>query len=116
MCHALGIEDEPFIAMQIEDVLRDGGADTVTIAAAEADAIAAAQARRPDFIASDVRLLEGTGPGAVEVIRTMFASVPVTFITAWREACRGLDNVEISSKPVRATSLLDPFRRAAPNC
>ncbi|WP_310101096.1 response regulator [Sphingomonas sp. BE138] len=116
MCHALVIEDEPFIAMQIEDVLRDGGADTVTIAATEADAIAAAQARRPDFIASDVRLLEGTGPGAVEVIRTMFASVPVTFITAWPEACRGLDNVEILSKPVRATSLLDSFRRAAPNC
>lgn len=87
MCHALVIEDEPFIAMQIEDILRDGGADTVTIAATEADAIAAAHAQRPGFIASDVRLLEGTGPGAVGVIRTMFATVPVTFITAWPEAC-----------------------------
>lgn len=116
MCHALIIEDEPFIAMQIEDVLRDAGARTVTIVATEADAVAAAKANRPDFIASDVRLIEGTGPGAVAIIRRMFASVPVTFITAWPEACLELKHVEVLQKPVRAASLMDSFNRAVPDC
>lgn len=39
MCHVLIIEDDPFIAMHIEDVLRDGGAATVVIAITEGDAI-----------------------------------------------------------------------------
>jgi len=112
MCHALIIEDEPFIAMQIEDVLREGGAQTVTIAATEADAIAAARAHRPDFITSDVRLLDGTGPGAVRAIREMFARVPVIFITAWPEACLAVREAEVLQKPVRAITLLAAFQRA----
>lgn len=116
MCHALIIEDEPFIAMQIEDVLREGGADTVTIAATQADAVEAARTVRPDFIISDVRLLEGTGPDAVVAIRSMYDPVPVTFITAWPEACHEVASAEVLQKPVRATALLESFKRAVPDC
>lgn len=116
MCHVLVIEDEPFIAMQIEDVLLEGGAKTVAIAASEAEAIASALAHRPDFIASDVRLLEGTGPAAVEAIRQLYP-VPVTFITAWPEACHACRSyADILTKPISASSLLASFRRAAPAC
>lgn len=116
MCHVLIIEDEPFIAMQIEDVLREGGAATVTIAATEAEAITAAQAHRPDFITSDVRLSDGTGPDAIRAIRAMFAMVPVTFVTAWPGACRGFAGAEVLQKPVSAAALLKAFRRAVPVC
>jgi two-component system, response regulator PdtaR len=116
MCHVLVIEDEPFIAMQIEGVLLDGGADTVTIAATEQDAVSSAAARRPDFVASDVRLLEGSGPAAVEAIRRMYP-VPVTFITAWPEACSQCrDYADILVKPISAASLLASFKRSAPAC
>jgi CheY-like chemotaxis protein len=112
MCHALVIEDDPFIAMHIEDVLRDGGASTVIIAMTEGDAIDAARAERPDFITSDVRLLEGTGPGAVIAIRGMYDTVPVTFITAWPDACYDVARSEVLQKPVRAAALMDSFKRA----
>ena len=116
MCHALVIEDEPFIAMQIEDVLMEGGVDTVAIATTEAEAIASAKAHRPDFIASDVKLLEGTGPAAVRAIRAMFP-VPVTFITAWPDACTPPEAVdEILAKPISAASLLASFRRSVRTC
>lgn len=116
MCHVLVIEDEPFIAMQIESILLEGGADTVDIVATEQDAITSAVTHRPDFVASDVRLLEGSGPAAVEVIRRMYP-VPVTFITAWPDACshcRGYADILV--KPISAASLLASFKRAAPAC
>ncbi|MBB5725218.1 CheY-like chemotaxis protein [Sphingomonas endophytica] len=116
MCHVLIIEDEPYIAMQIEDVLRAGGARSVTIATTETDAIAAAQARRPDFITSDVRLSDGTGPSAIKAIRAMFAVVPVTFVTAWPQACGDVGRAEVLQKPVTAAALLASFRRALPGC
>lgn len=112
MCHVLIIEDEPYIAMQIEDVLREGGAHSVTIATTEAEAVAAAQAQRPDFITSDVRLLEGTGPDAIKAIRALFATMPVTFVTAWPEACPDLARTEVLQKPVTAAALLASFKRA----
>ncbi|VXC49905.1 Response regulator receiver domain-containing protein [Sphingomonas sp. 8AM] len=116
MCHVLIIEDEPYIALQIEDVLRAGGALSVTIAATETDAIAAAQACRPDFITADVRLSDGTGPSAVKAIRAMFAFVPVTFITAWPQDCGGVRRSEVLQKPVTAAALLASFKRAVPSC
>ena len=114
MCHVLIIEDEPYIAMQIEDVLREGGARSVAIATTEAGAIAAAQAQRPDFITSDVRLSDGTGPNAIRAIRAMFAVMPVTFVTAWPGACPDLARTEVLQKPVTASALLASFKRAVP--
>jgi CheY-like chemotaxis protein len=54
--HALIIEDEPLIAMLIEDCLRLLGYDSIQFAATEAEAVAAASMRCPDLITSDVRL------------------------------------------------------------
>lgn len=116
MCHVLIIEDEPYIAMQIEDLLREGGVRSVAIASTEADAIAAAQAQRPDFITSDVRLSDGNGPNAIRAIRAMFAVMPVIFVTAWPEACPDLAGTEVFQKPVTAAALLASFKRAVQNC
>jgi CheY-like chemotaxis protein len=116
MCHVLIIEDEPFIAMQIEDVLREGGAASVTIATTEAEAVAAARDHRPDFVTSDVRLSDGTGPSAIKAIRAIFAALPVTFVTAWPQACRNVEQAEVLQKPVTASALLASFKRAVPDC
>jgi CheY-like chemotaxis protein len=116
MCHVLIIEDEPFIAMQIEDVLREGGASSITVATTQLEAVAAARAHRPDFITSDVRLSDGTGPDAVRAIRAIFAALPVTFVTAWPQACRDVEQAEVLQKPVTATALMESFKRAVPGC
>jgi len=66
--HALIIEDEPLIALLIEDHLRAAGYLSVDFAVTEAEAVAAAGRRCPDLITSDVRLATGCGIAAVEAI------------------------------------------------
>ncbi len=60
MSHVLIIEDEPFTAFSMELALQDAGATSFDTVDSEDDAIAAARARRPDVIVSDVILTEGT--------------------------------------------------------
>lgn len=101
MCHVLVIEDEALVAMMIEDSVLAAGAASVTIAASEAEAVDAAAAQRPDFITSDVRLVEGTGPEAVATIVVQHGDIPVLFITATpseRKPCAPPG--EVMAKPV----------------
>lgn len=79
--HALIIEDEPIIAMLIEDHLRTLGYTSVDFAVTEAEAVTAARRRCPDLITADVRLSEGCGVAAVERI-CGDKPIPVVFITA----------------------------------
>jgi CheY-like chemotaxis protein len=79
--HALIIEDEPLIALLIEDHLRGIGYLSVDFAVTEAEAVAAARRRRPDLITSDVRLATGCGIAAVQAI-CGGRDIPVVFITA----------------------------------
>lgn len=91
MCHVLIIEDEPLIALDLEDLLKAHGALTFSFADTQRGAVAEAKAHRPDFILSDVWLLEGTGPLAVESIRGDGGTIPVIFITATPDACTPCD-------------------------
>ena len=87
MCHVLIIEDEPLIALDIEDFLQKFGALTFAFADSQSSAIVEARKTRPDFILSDVSLIEGTGPLAVQAIRLERGPIPVIFVTATPEAC-----------------------------
>lgn len=110
MCHVLVIEDEGFIAMMIQDCLIAHGATSVEVAASEADAIACARQHRPDFITSDVRLLEGTGPHAVAAIAKLYGEIPVLFITASPEKCEAYPPVAVMRKPVTCAAVGRRFR------
>jgi CheY-like chemotaxis protein len=72
--HALIIEDEPLIAMAIEDVLRDAGYSSFDFAVDAQEAIAAAQRKCPDLITT------GNGMDAIEAICGE-KPLPVVFIT-----------------------------------
>lgn len=98
--HALIIEDEPMIALIIEDHLRAIGYLTIAFAVTEDDAIAAAQIQCPDLITSDVQLAAGCGITAVEAIcRT--AAIPVVFITA--------SEAKVRTRIPHATIVRKPF-------
>ena len=79
--HALIVEDEPLIALAIEDVLRDNGFHSFAFAVSVQEAIDAVAARCPDLITSDVELNPGNGMDAVEEICGR-AAVPTIFITS----------------------------------
>ena len=79
------IEDEPIIAMDIEDLVIRCGHTVAGIAHTQADAIALAKETKPGLILADINLGNGgNGMDAVaEIMRTM--SVPVIFVTAYPE-------------------------------
>ncbi len=79
--HALIIEDEPLIAMSIEEALRDCGCTSFDIAVSLEEAVNAAAQRCPDLITADVQLAPGCGVDAVAAICGR-KPIPVIFITS----------------------------------
>jgi len=75
------------IAMLLQDLLEEAGATSFAFAATQQDAVMLALQQRPSVITSDIRLLQGTGPGAVAQIRYEMGTIPVVFITANPEVC-----------------------------
>jgi CheY-like chemotaxis protein len=79
------IEDEPIIAMDIEELVRGCGHRVIGVAASESDAVAIAERARPGLILADINLGAG-GDGTSAVARIMRSHpVPVIFVTAYPE-------------------------------
>ncbi len=115
MCHVLIIEDEAFMAMDLEQMFEQEGATSFSFAASQDEAVREALERRPDIITSDVTLTEGTGPLAVSIILDAIGPVPVIFITATPDACEPRPpGCEVLSKPFDRDAIARAFRRLAP--
>jgi two-component system, response regulator PdtaR len=103
--HALIIEDEPLVALLIEDHLRAIGYSSIAFAVTEDDAVAAALRHRPDLITSDVRLACGCGISAVAAI-CILRDIPVVFITAsGQDVRRRMEGATVVAKPFTAAGL-----------
>ncbi|MGH6777136.1 MAG: response regulator [Bradyrhizobium sp.] len=79
------IEDETFIAMDLESLVRNLGHNVIGVARTHADAVAIAKNRKPGLILADIQLADGSsGLDAVNELLCNF-EVPVVFITAYPE-------------------------------
>jgi DNA-directed RNA polymerase specialized sigma24 family protein/CheY-like chemotaxis protein len=79
------IEDEPLIALDIEDTITSLGHRSVGIARTHREAARLARETRPQLVLSDIQLADGSsGIDAVNDILVSF-DVPVIFITAFPE-------------------------------
>src|ERR1700722_7386974 len=79
------IEDETFIAMDIEALVESLGHNVIGIARTHSEAIALAKKKRPGLILADIQLADGSsGLDAVNELLTSL-EVPVIFITAYPE-------------------------------
>lgn len=97
------IEDEPLIAMDLEDIVTGLGHDCVGIARTHAEAVKLAAAKAPALILSDIQLADGSsGIDAVGQILGS-ATVPVIFITAFPE------RLLTGNKPEPAFLITKPF-------
>lgn len=104
--HALIIEDEALIAMEIEAVLREVGYQTFAMAETEEDAVAAAFIVRPDLIVSDVRLATGNGIDAVQRICPN-RHIAIVFVTASADQLRERYSAPVVvEKPFRPLELI----------
>ena len=79
------IEDEPIIAMDIEELVQNCGHHVIGVAGTEAEAVAIAERTRPGLILADINLGAG-GDGSNAVARIMQRhNAPVIFVTAYPE-------------------------------
>jgi DNA-directed RNA polymerase specialized sigma24 family protein len=79
------IEDEPLIALDIEEIVRQLGHRVTGIARTHGEAMKLAGARRPGIILADIQLADGSS--GIDAVNDLLAdfSVPVIFITAYPE-------------------------------
>ena len=79
------IEDETFIAMDLEALVKNLGHNVIGVARTHSDAIALAKNKKPGLILADIQLADGSsGLEAVNELLRQF-EVPVVFITAYPE-------------------------------
>jgi CheY-like chemotaxis protein/DNA-directed RNA polymerase specialized sigma24 family protein len=79
------IEDEPIIALDLENLVTELGHEVVGTAATREQAVKLAHAKKPGLILADINLGEGgSGIDAVTEILSSF-DIPVIFVTAYPE-------------------------------
>jgi len=79
------VEDEPLIAMMLEDFLESLGHKVLGVARTHKEALELAKSKRPGLILADIQLADGSsGLDAVNELLSSF-EVPVIFITAYPE-------------------------------
>lgn len=102
------IEDEPIIALDIEELVQACGHRVVGVAATESEAVTLAARTRPGLILADVNLGAG-GDGTAAVARIMCEHrVPVIFVTAYPERLLAGESVEpafVITKPFEPVTL-----------
>ena len=98
------IEDEPLIALDLQQLVHDLGHRVVRVARTEREAVGAALASRPGLILADIQLADGSsGLDAVNEILPQL-SVPVIFGTAYPE------KLLTGTKPEPTFLVRKPFR------
>ena len=102
------IEDEPLIAMELEQIVRDLGHRVAGIATTHEDAVAAFEQTDAGLVLADIQLADGSsGIDAVQDILAI-APVPAIFITAFPERLLTGGRVEptfLISKPFRENTV-----------
>jgi CheY-like chemotaxis protein len=103
------IEDEPIIAMDIEELVANCGHRVVGVAATESEAVAMAERCRPGLILADINLGAGGGNGTSAVSRIMRNHyAPVIFVTAYPERLltgEALEPAFVITKPFEPLTL-----------
>jgi CheY-like chemotaxis protein len=110
--HALVIEDEPLVALDLEYQLRLLGVSTVDVAASEIGAIELAKQRCPDLITADVGLQQGSGISAVQAICAKNGTIPVIYVTAQSDRLSNAPADLVVTKPFLPGALRRAFNAA----
>ncbi len=110
--HALVIEDEILVAMEIEELLKEQGFATVDIADSPLEALDKALRRKPDLITADYRIVDGTGVEAVKMIMAHLGPIPVVYVTGHAKALGEQNNDVVVQKPILPRVLAGAWQHA----
>lgn len=102
-CDVLIIEDEPLIALDIEQLAGSLGHNIVGVARTKTEAVELARNKRPGLILADIHLADGSS--GIDAVNEMLEDfqVPVIFITAFPE------RLLTGEKPEPAYLVTKPF-------
>lgn len=102
------IEDEPLIAVDIEDIVKSLGHSVIGIARTKDESISISKQKTPGIVLADIQLADGSsGIDAVNELLKSFAA-PVVFITAYPERLLTGDRPEptfLMTKPFQPETL-----------
>ncbi|MCI3130777.1 response regulator [Phenylobacterium aquaticum] len=98
--HALVVEDEMIIALEVEILLRDLGLASVDFASSTAEALERAIGRRPDLITADIRIVGGTGIDAIQSIVRQLGTIPHFYVTGNLDMLRDVAAPAVVEKPI----------------
>ncbi len=103
----LVIEDEPIIAMDIQDIVEDAGHNVTGVAVTRDEAVEQFDKANPDLVLADIQLADNSS--GIDAVNDMLSkrSVPVIFITAFPE------RLLTGEKPEPAFLITKPFSREA---
>jgi CheY-like chemotaxis protein len=110
--HALIIEDEMLIALEVETLLHDFGFESCDIVDNPVDALKSAVAHRPDLISADLRIIGGTGEDAVRAITERLGPVPHIYVTGNADMLTGKTAAPVVDKPLSRRALAEACQRA----
>jgi CheY-like chemotaxis protein len=110
--HALIIEDELIVGLDLQAQLADLGYDSFAFAATEAQALEQALKTRPDLIIADMGLLAGDGGKAVEAILAEVGPTSVIYISGDRARLELLEGLTLE-KPITPAQLAEAVELAA---
>lgn len=110
--HALIIEDEMLIALEVESLLHDFGFESCDIVDNSKDAVTSALAHRPDLVTADLRIVGGTGLEAVRAITAALGPVPHIYVTGNAEMLAGATAAPVVDKPLTRRALAEACERA----
>ncbi|WP_135465798.1 response regulator [Crenalkalicoccus roseus] len=102
------IEDEPIIALDIQELVERCGHSVVGIATTETEAVEIARAERPGLVLADINL--GAGGDGVHAVARILRDVPapVIFVTAYPERLltgEAMEPAFVITKPFDPTTL-----------
>ena len=110
--HALIIEDEMLIALEVETLLHDFGFESCDIVDNPIDALKSAVAHRPDLISADLRIIGGTGEAAVRAIAEQLGPVHHIYVTGNADMQTGRPAAPVVGKPQSRRALAEACERA----
>jgi CheY-like chemotaxis protein len=103
--HALIIEDELLLGMEMQSVLAPLGYSSFAFASTAAQALEQAKLQRPDLVTVDVNLMHGNGLEAAKTITDACGPTSIIYVTGDPSALEGIEGAVIVSKPFSASDI-----------
>ena len=97
--HALIIEDEILVGLDVQCVLAEIGFTSFAFASTALQAMEQGRLRRPDIVTADVNLLDGDGVTVAHALRKVHGRLPIIYVTGDLAAVRDLEDAVVVAKP-----------------